>query len=200
MLWAQKGGMVNADITREWWLTEASIKLESLFEKVGLTYPSIRVSCGLAGKRIGGSCIGECWSDECSADGTREVFISPVLSEPGEVLETLTHELIHACLPHEVKHGKLFKDYCKKIGLEGKATNTYAGEGLMEQLKEIAESIGDYPHAAMSTINRPKQPTRMIKLECPECGYVARTTLKWLAVGVPTCACGVEMKAEVPEG
>jgi hypothetical protein len=34
------------------------------------------------------------------------------------------------------------------------------------------------------------QGTRMLKLECSGCGYVARTTRKWLEVGAPSCCCG----------
>lgn len=185
---------------RETWLTEAVGQMTPLFEQVGLEVPgAVRVSCGLAGGRIGSARVGECWSSECSADGVREIFISPVLSEPGEVLETLVHELLHACLPHEIQHGKVFKDYCKNLGLEGKATATYAGERLLESIRTWESELGPYPHAAMSAISKPKQPTRMIKLECPQCGYVARTTLKWLAIGVPTCVCETPMQADLPE-
>lgn len=34
-----------------------------------------------------------------------------------------------------------------------------------------------------------KQPTRLIKCACPNCGYVIRTTRKWMATGLPWCAC-----------
>ena len=38
-----------------------------------------------------------------------------------------------------------------------------------------------------------KQTTRMLKCVCSECGYVARTTAKWLeTVGAPLCACNSE--------
>ena len=33
----------------------------------------------------------------------------------------------------------------------------------------------------------PKQTTRMLKCECPACGYTVRTTRKWLDIAVPTC-------------
>lgn len=36
------------------------------------------------------------------------------------------------------------------------------------------------------------QKNRQLKLECPECGYTARATAKWIAVGMPTCPCGGE--------
>ena len=66
----------------------------------------------------------------------------------------------------------------------------------------MLEELGPYPHAALTaglSSGKPKQGTRMLKVECPEDGYTLRTTAKWLAVGVPTCPCGTEMVAEVAE-
>jgi hypothetical protein len=42
-----------------------------------------------------------------------------------------------------------------------------------------------------------KQSTRMLKLECDECGYVVRTTQKWINVGVPVCHCGAEFQVRL---
>jgi hypothetical protein len=36
----------------------------------------------------------------------------------------------------------------------------------------------------------PHQTTRMLKLACRGCGYVVRTSGKWLKTGVPSCHCG----------
>lgn len=42
-----------------------------------------------------------------------------------------------------------------------------------------------------------KQTTRMLKCECPQCGYTVRTTRKWLDVAVPVCPVhGHEMELE----
>lgn len=39
-----------------------------------------------------------------------------------------------------------------------------------------------------------KQTTRMLKVQCPACGYLARVTRKWLEeAGTPTCPCGERM-------
>jgi uncharacterized paraquat-inducible protein A len=40
--------------------------------------------------------------------------------------------------------------------------------------------------------------SRMVKAECPRCGYIIRTTRKWMyAVGMPMCPCGgVFVRAE----
>jgi hypothetical protein len=36
----------------------------------------------------------------------------------------------------------------------------------------------------------------MLKLECEDCGYVVRTTQKWIEMGSPTCYCGGHFKVE----
>src|SRR5689334_15089474 len=76
--------------TREQWLHAAAAIFRPWFKDQGADYPErLRISCGLAGARIGGRRIGECWSDEASADGAREVFISPELDEPKRVCDVL---------------------------------------------------------------------------------------------------------------
>jgi hypothetical protein len=40
-----------------------------------------------------------------------------------------------------------------------------------------------------------KPGSRLLKCECPACGYTIRTTQKWLDIGTPTCPCGDEMEA-----
>lgn len=36
-------------------------------------------------------------------------------------------------------------------------------------------------------MKKKKQTTRLIKVECPACGYIIRVTRSWLLVGVPYC-------------
>jgi hypothetical protein len=79
----------------------------------------------------------------------------------------------------------------KDLGLEGKPTATHAGEELEAHLRSVVEGLDPYPHAALSLgTEEKKQTTRLLKIECPGCGYVCRTTAKWLAEGIPTCHCG----------
>lgn len=40
-------------------------------------------------------------------------------------------------------------------------------------------------NAAMT--DEPRQHCRMLKVRCPTCGYVVRTTRKWLGIGAPIC-------------
>ena len=39
--------------------------------------------------------LGQCWDRTSSNDGTYEIFISPELDRPFEILRTLAHEIIH---------------------------------------------------------------------------------------------------------
>jgi hypothetical protein len=59
---------------------------------------------------------------------------------------------------------------------------------------EVAAIIGPYSHATLYRSMVKKDGTRMLKVVCPECGYTVRTTAKWPAVGVPSCACWAEME------
>ncbi|KKL59632.1 hypothetical protein LCGC14_2213430 [marine sediment metagenome] len=74
-------------------------------------------------------------------------------------------------------------------------TATHAGEELVDRLRVLTKGIGAYPHAKISVHSDKKQGTRMLKLLCPACGYLARTTKKWIEMGTPTCMCGKKMDA-----
>ena len=184
---------------RELWLQAATTIFREWFAAAGYELPeNIRVSCGLAGANIRSKTIGECWSDHCSKDAAREIFISPVLEDPSRVLDVLIHELCHSLFPVSEGHGKNFGKAARAMGLEGKLTATTASPELFEMLKPIIEQLGAYPHAALTSMkDRKKQTTRLIKLVCPDeaCGYTCRTTAKWLEVGFPTCPCGEVMTA-----
>jgi len=186
-------------VNREAWLTECMRHLCHNFAMLGRSVPErVRVSCSwpskgaLATKKRR---IGEAWSSKCSADDTFEIFISPALRDPIEVAATLVHELVHCVVGLECKHRGAFRALALDIGPEGKMTATNAGEELTERLQQIASALGPYPHAELTGSNAPKkQGTRMLKVECQDCGCIVRMTRKWLEdVGPPTCACGGEM-------
>ena len=69
-------------------------------------------------------------------------------------------------------------------------TATEAGEELKGRLNALVEQLGEYPHALLTESGK-KQSTRMIKCECYSCGYIARTSSKWIEeAGAPICPCG----------
>jgi hypothetical protein len=52
---------------------------------------------------------------------------------------------------------------------------------------EMLTSLGAYPHAELVVPQSATQGTRQIKLICPTCGYILRTSAKWIATGLPQC-------------
>lgn len=178
--------------TREAWLVAAVSHLSPLLADAGTPIKDkVRVSCGWPlGSR---KAIGQAFYSEASADKTREIFISPVLDTVRQmkdgVLATLLHELVHCALPKGTMHKQPFANLAKAVGLVRPWTATHASPELCERLKAITGKLGAYPHAAMSKNGgeRKKQTTRLLKCECRECGYIVRTTAKWLEIGLPRC-------------
>lgn len=184
--------------TREQWLEAVTLEYRADFAAVGAPLPPVvKVSCGFASSGVRSKTIGECWIPEASAAGVPEVFVVPRLADSLEVGAVLVHELIHASgiMGHRAKD---FGRVARALGLEGKLTATTAGDLTKTRLSEIIARIGPYPHAVLSGARsgKPKQSTRMLKVECDACGCVCRMAAKWLnEVGAPTCGCGTPMSA-----
>lgn len=179
--------------TREAWLLAAIDAMRDDFATAGSPLKDkIRVSCGwMLGTR---KAIGQQFYCSSSADGTREIFISPVLCDKkaatkSGVLATLRHELVHAALPAGTKHLRPFQVLAGAVGLVKPWKATSASDDLLPKLEAMAKKLGAYPHAAMSANDkdRKKQTTRLIKCHCKTCGYTVRTTAKWLEHGAPRC-------------
>ena len=120
-------------------------------------------------------------------------------------LDVLVHELVHVADDCKSGHKGAFKRNALAVGLIGKMTATVAGPLLQPKLQKIADNLGPYPHATLSIADRKKQTTRMIKVECPECAGVFRTTQKWIdqAEGLrcPFCSCDdVHVEGDAEEG
>lgn len=169
--------------TREAWLNRFIEAAKPQFEAAGYPIPAnVRVSIGFpsAGRR--GKAIGECWGTVSSKDGHFEIFIRPSLDNSSRIADVLTHELIHAAVGLDEKHGKVFKQLAIALGLEGKMTATVAGPKWHAWADPILKQIGPMPGAAladMRTIQK-KQTTRMIKCECDTCGLIFRAARKTL--------------------
>jgi hypothetical protein len=192
--------MKTREVTREEWLLDAIELLKEDFGPYAEIPEKLRVTCGWpsrGGRATKKKVLGECWKPECSEDGHTEVFIAPTLSDGLGVLDVLTHELVHAAVGCDQGHKGEFRTVAVAIGLEGKMTATVAGEDLLVRLREIETQLGEYPHAKLTPINKKTQGTRMLKLQCKECGWMARTSRKWMDLGLPTCACGTVMEEVV---
>lgn len=185
-------------MNRETWL-ETAVEHVSLIlkDRAEVTVPSVRVAAGWPSR--GGTStkkrvLGECWRPSVAADSVSQIYLNPMMDDPIQILGVLTHELIHAVHP-EAKHRGPFVSTAKAVGLTGPWTATSVGVELEPLLKRISEELGVYPHSKLTpSVQRPVQTTRMLKIECIDCGYIVRTTQKWVDVGLPICACGGEME------
>ena len=202
------------ECTREAWLRDCSARIAAdVLAPCGYTrntetgadlLDGLRVSVGWPSKRPLSwkqRAIGQCWPTIASRDHATEIFVSPYVDEPVEVAGVLVHELLHAAVGTNAKHGPAFKRACKAVGLEGKATATTPGDELAANLAHIVDVLGPYPHGSLDASVLPKQSTRLLKAECQDCGYVVRVTAKWAKVAAPICGCcETPMLIEWPEG
>ncbi len=182
--------------TREEWLQAGVAKLRHVIPS---TYevPDIRVSCGFPKNARGAHNIGQCWFT--AVDGVAQVFITPELTDGSRILDVLLHEIGHAILGQDAGHKKPFKLFMNEVGLGGKATATIADDVLRRTCNKFSTELGPYPHSElMVKAAGRKQSTRLKKVECKACGYIARVTDKWINdVGAPLCPCngeGMEVK------
>jgi hypothetical protein len=196
--------------TREEYLYAAVDKLRPVFESKQFTIPAIQVACGFGAKNPKRT-MGECWHSTATENGVKQIFISPAHhSNAVEVLGTLAHELLHAVLPDGAKHGKLFKDGMKKIGLEGKAIHAAPGDELNRFIEKVVGELGEFPNSRIILKEKErKNKKNTFKLHCPEkrvespnCvlsgtfegDYEVKATVKSLTAGFPKCPCGAEMR------
>lgn len=180
--------MVSSADRHAWIEDAAQFALEIVAKAGGEVHERIRVTLGWP-IRAGRKALGECWSETASADLVREIFISPTLSDGARIVDVLIHELCHACLPHEAKHGPKFKALATACGLTGKMTATVASDELTALITAWIEKRGLYPAGALDPLQsgRKKQTTRLVKAHCAGCGYTVRVTAKWLVIAVPEC-------------
>ena len=180
-----------------------AVYFERVFKQHGYKLPQVRISVGLPYGRGGKKAIGQHWSPEASDDKKGSIFISPTIDDSNEVLATLAHELVHAAVGNEFKHGPEFRACAIKIGLEGKMTATVASATLRDTLKDLTKELGKYPHRKLNLEMHPikKQTTRMIKMECAECEYIARASRKVIESHGPAICpgCNTPMSVEIDE-
>lgn len=171
---------------REGWLVAAAVLLQAeVFPAAGVEPAAweqrrYRVSCGFPigyrGSRTGKIALGQAFDPSISADGTMEVFINPILDDRIAVLAVLAHELGHVWAGIAAGHRGEFARFHRAVGLIGPATTAVPGPELTAKLTAIADTLGAYPHARVDPNARKKQGTRLLKLSCAPCGWVARVS------------------------
>lgn len=174
--------------TREGWLLLASDLLaQELFAPHGYRVPSVKVSVGYASTGLRSSAIGQCWSRKSAEDDTNHIFISPSLGTAYEVIDTLTHELVHAVDDCEHRHGKAFRKIALAIGLQGPMRSASAGPALKTRLESLLAKLPPYPHGRLKAVHRRPASVPPPKAECEACGYKVTVPRRFLHLGPPIC-------------
>ncbi|WP_326827343.1 hypothetical protein [Streptomyces sp. NBC_01751] len=159
---------MSREITREEWLHLAIEAMRPKFAELDLPIPAkvhVSVGFGYGAQRESAKILGQCWSRGASEDGVNHIFISPEITTPLQVLETLIHELVHAADDCANGHKGTFAKVAKALGLIGQMTATYAGPELAETLRDLAKGLGPYTHAALHPQG---VPVRLPKPKAPE--------------------------------
>ena len=206
-------------LTREGWLLNAVDLERDVFKLLGYNVPkNINVSCSFCSKGNGekNATLGECWTSETSADDKFNIFITPKIDDKWNVLDILTHEIVHATVGIKQGHNKVFRKCATAVGLEGKMTCTEGKEKYKKLHAEVFKLLPDYPHGKLTgSTNDKKQSTRLVKIMCEneDCesqshtahgkklnGYTLRGTRVWISkYGCPKCpACDEEMLPQLP--
>lgn len=174
--------------TREGWLLQAAQLLaEALFQPLGYTVPPVKVSVGYASGGLRSSAIGQCWARKSADDDLNHIFISPTLGSSFDVIDTLTHELVHAVDDCQHKHGKEFKKIALKVGLAGPMRSAGAGPVLKPKLEALLLRLPPYPHGKLKAIHQRSISIPPPKARCEVCGYKVTVPKRFLHLGPPIC-------------
>jgi len=183
--------------TREAWLMEFISKANYYFTSKGFPIPiNTRVTVGFTSNGMKSRDIGECFFPAASTDGHFEILLNPTTENEAGLAAILTHELCHAA-NGKGGHRKDFGAIARAVGLEGKLTETYGGQEWFAWAGPIINELGPMPYGAIRHDAIPPRPTKGtygLKLECPNCGWLARVTrtkhvdpYPFLNCPVPTC-------------
>jgi hypothetical protein len=192
-------------------IEESNRVLAEAIKHFGLKIPADKITLTIQSKGRKNA-LGWFWAERWAKnkDVSHEINLSAEHLKEHNMGETLIHELAHAenhfngvqdCDKTGRRHNKKFKAQAEALGLEVEKSGslgwaftklTPVSEKFLADIKFDLDLFKLFRAGAES--KEGKAGTRMLKCQCPKCGYVVRTTAKWLAVGVPTCPCGEEME------
>lgn len=185
--------------TREEWLIQAVAMLSKIFEAQGFKVPPVRISVGWPGAKSRKGLrqtIGQCWNSASAKDGVQQIFVSPLLDNPTDILAVIMHELVHAVDGCKNAHKAPFKRIAVLVGMVGKMTTSTAGPTLLAVFPKVLEALGKYDHAALDpgmTVGR-VQTNKHLKITCGSCGFASRATQKQLDEHGISQHCGEDME------
>ena len=176
--------------TREEWLDEVASGMALWFDDMGFPLPDFRVSSGFPSSGRRGRATAEAWQEDDG--GGYRILVRPDRHDPQKLAAAIAHQLAHIAAGQRETEGRhLFRHIAISIGLRGRATEAAPGRLFQELAAPILTKAGPLPEpfaGPPKNARKAKQKTRLIKVSCRECGYVARVSRKWLAAaGEPHC-------------
>jgi hypothetical protein len=154
---------------RETWLLSAVDALrDGIFKPHGVDIPTLKLSVGLPHARNQRKVKVQYFPPADNADGVASIFVSPLVDDGSLIIGNLYALLKSTFAPLKQTLPQFTQD--------------------MSDL--FLATLGKYPSAALKLPDADTQATRMLKMECPACGYVVRATQRWISKGKPVCHCG----------
>lgn len=163
--------------------------MKGWFDDLGFPLPVFEVRTGFPSSGQRSPNITDSWAQDEA--GSYVIYVRPDRSDPTDVTAALAFQLCRIAVGERDSHGYLFRHLAISIGLKGTKTESPPGTLFKELVKPILDAAGPLPSPEISPTDKEKktsQTTRMMKVSCKKCGYVARVSRKWLdEVGPPHC-------------
>lgn len=163
--------------------------MRTWFDDLGFPLPPIEARTGFSSSGRRTRNIAESWSQ----DGGKSfvIFVRPDHNDEFEVAAAIAHQMCRISVWDKDDHGFLFRHLAVSIGLRGRKSESPPGNLFRELVGPVLEQTGAMPSQAIEhadVAQKTRQTTRMVKVTCADCGYIARVSRKWLnEVGPPLC-------------
>jgi hypothetical protein len=138
----------------EVWLNEAVKLLRPVFAESGYEIPPVHVSVGFSTDGYKPSAkkntIGVCHASWMTMDGINEIYITPLVTEPVDVISLLVHELIHAVDDCKSNHGPGFQKISRALRCtDNRHVPMNEWRETIERYRAMALQLGRYPRAGV---------------------------------------------------
>jgi hypothetical protein len=178
-------------MNREQWLKELAnraIPVIASSREYSEEETSVKLSCGFPAKQGKRKQVNACLVPPTNSDEfNAEIFVTPELSAKREVARAVLPLLV-AVVTGDYQQRTNYRNAIRALGLNSEELPTWA--------KSLIEALPAYPHASLTLPEVKKQSTRLIKVHCAPCGYIARVSRSTLEnLGAPICpACNQSMR------
>lgn len=189
----------NSTTTREEWLTVVVEAMGAWFAALGHPLPVLRISEGFPSTGQRGREVTEAWSDDEGASFT--IVVRPDFTDPARLAAGLAYRMAQIAAGSAADNRRIFRHIAISIGLSGRRVESAPKALFRELVRPVLGAAGPLPppKATLSSSNsRGKQSSRLLKVSCPQCGYVVRVARKWLVDrGPPHCPDHGAMRQDV---